>query len=190
MDSATVILEFLPLALFLGAYFYKDIYFALVVLMIAMPIVFVIKYVRTGKVDKMLFWSTVLLLVGGGLTLWFENPLFYQWKPTVFYWTVAVFFLGSQFVGEAPLAQKVFGLVEGLAIERISASQWNRLNLAWVIFFVIAGASNIIVAYRFEEAFWVNFKVFGLTAMTFVFMLAQTFWVAHLIGDDEAEEQQ
>jgi len=81
--------------LFLGAFLYKDIYFALIVLMIAMPIGLVVKFIRTQKLDKMYFWSTVLLLIGGALTLYFRIPLFLYSKPTVFYWIVAIAFLGS-----------------------------------------------------------------------------------------------
>ena len=109
----TVIIEFLPLLLFLGAFLYKDIYFALIILMIAMPIVVTVKFIRTKKLDKMYFWSTVLLLIGGALTLYFRNPMFLYWKPTVFYWIVAIAFLGSQFFGDTPLAQKFFGLIDG-----------------------------------------------------------------------------
>jgi len=185
----TLIIEFLPLMLFLGAFLYKDIYFALIVLMIAMPIGLVVKFIRTQKLDKMYFWSTVLLLIGGALTLYFRNPMFLYWKPTVFYWIVAIAFLGSQFFGDAPLAQKFFALIDGLNIEKISPNQWNRLNLAWVAFFVAAGILNIYVAYNFEQATWVKFKVFGLTALTFVFMITQTLWIANLIGDDETEEE-
>jgi len=185
----TLIIEFLPLLLFLGAFLYKDIYFALVVLMIAMPVVLIVKYVRTQKFDKMFFWSTILLLIGGGLTLYFHDPVFLYWKPTVFYWAVAVAFLASQFVAETPLAQKFFGLIDGLSIEKISAAQWSKLNLAWVAFFIVAGALNIYVAYNFEQATWVKFKVFGLTALTFVFMITQTLWIANLIGEDETEEE-
>ena len=186
----SLIIEFLPLMLFLGAFLYKDIYFALIVLMIAMPIGLIVKYVRTKKFDKMYFWSTILLLIGGSLTLYFRNPLFLYWKPTVFYWLVAVAFLGSQFFAAAPLAQKFFGLIDGLNIEKISAAQWNKLNLAWVAFFVGAGILNIYVAYNFEQATWVKFKVFGLTAITFVFMISQTLWIANIIGDDDAEEEE
>ena len=186
----TLIIEFLPLMLFLGAFFYKDIYFALIVLMIAMPIGLVVKFIRTRKLDKMYFWSTVLLLIGGALTLYFRNPMFLYWKPTVFYWIVAIAFLGSQFFSDAPLAQKFFGLIDGLSIEKISSAQWKKLNLAWVAFFVGAGILNIYVAYNFEQATWVKFKVFGLTALTFVFMITQTVWIANLIGDDETEEKE
>ena len=71
-----LLFEFLPLILFLGAFFYKDIYLALIVLMIAMPIGLLVKYLRTKTFDKMYFWSTVFLLAAGTLTLYFRNPYF------------------------------------------------------------------------------------------------------------------
>lgn len=184
----TLLFEFLPLILFLGAFVLKDIYFALIVLMIAMPIGLLVKYVRTQTFDKMYFWSTVFLLVAGTLTLYFRNPLFLYWKPTVFYWVVAAVFLGSLWVGDRPLVQRFFGLVEGMPIEKISRTQWNKLNIVWVLFFIAAGILNIYVAYNFSEATWVKFKVFGLMALTFVFMLAQTLWIANLIGADKVDE--
>lgn len=189
-DTMTLLLDFLPLALFLAAYMYKDIYLALIVLMIAMPVAVVIKYLRTRSLDKMLFWSTILLIAFGIPTLYFKAPLFLYWKPTVFYWAVAAVFLISQFASATPLAQRFFGLIDGFSVEKITAEQWRRLNLIWVGFFLIIGAMNIYVAYSFSEPTWVNFKVFGLTALTFAFMIAQTFWIANLIGDEESEEQE
>jgi len=183
-----LLFEFLPLILFLGAFFYKDIYLALIVLMIAMPIGLLIKYVRTKTFDKMYFWSTVFLLVAGTLTLYFRNPLFLYWKPTVFYWVVAVVFLGSLWVGDKPLVQRFFGLVEGMQLDRITGTQWRKLNIVWVLFFVGAGALNIYVAYNFSEATWVKFKVFGLMALTFVFMVVQTFWIANQLSEESDDE--
>jgi len=183
-----LLFEFLPLILFLGAFLYKDIYFALIVLMIAMPIGLLVKFVRTRKFDKMYFWSTVFLLVAGTMTLYFRNPYFLYWKPTVFYWAVAVVFLGSFWVGEQPLVQRFFGLVEGISLQRITRQQWNKLNFVWVVFFVLAGLLNIYVAYNFSEATWVKFKVFGLMALTFVFIVVQTFWIANLIGGDDDDD--
>jgi intracellular septation protein len=186
--TMNLIFEFLPLILFLGAFFYKGIYFALVVLMIAMPIGLVIKYIRTKTFDKMYFWSTVFLLIAGTLTLYFRNPLFLYWKPTVFYWVVAIVFLGSSWVGDKPLVQRFFGLVEGMPVEKITRSNWTKLNMVWVVFFVAVGLLNIYVAYNFSQATWVKFKVFGLMALTFAFMLAQTLWIASLIGGDKPDE--
>ena len=180
-----LLFEFLPLIVFLGAYLYKDIYFALVVLMIAMPIGLLAKYIRTRSLDKMYLWSTVFLLIAGAFTLYFRNPLFLYWKATVFYWIVAIAFLGSQFFGKTTLAQRFFGLLDGFALDKISTAQWTRLNIVWVLFCVGVGALNIYVAYNFEEATWVKFKVFGLMGITFVFLLGQTIWIANVIGLDE-----
>ena len=108
----------------------------------------------------------------------------------MFYWVVAVAFLGSQFVGETTLVQRFFGLVDGMSFDKITAAQWTKLNLVWVVFFIGAGILNIYVAYNFDQETWVKFKVFGLMALTFIFMLAQTLWIARLIGDGTDREQE
>jgi len=185
-----MIFEFFPLLLFLGALLLKDIYAAVVVLMIAMPIGLAIKSIRTGSIDKMYMWSTVFALGFGGLTLYFRNPYYLYWKPTAFYWVVGIVFLLSTWIGEKPLARRFFGLVEGLNLEKITPAQWKKLNLVWVAFFAVAGFLNIYVAYTFSERTWALFKVFGLMVFTFVFMVAQTFWIANKIGDEDEEAEQ
>ena len=183
-----LLFEFFPLILFLGAFYYKGIYFALVVLMVAMPIGLLVKYLRTRTLDKMYLGSTIFLLVAGALTLYFRDPVFLFWKPTAFYWVVAIAFLGSQWIGEMPLAKRFFGMIDEFPVDKITAVQWNRLNIVWVLFLLGAGLLNIYVAYNFEMATWVKFKVFGLMAITFVFLFGQTFWIARLIGDDALTE--
>ena len=98
--------EFLPLILFLGAYLYKGIYFAIGTLMVAMPIGFLVKYVRTRQVDKMYMWSTIFLLLFGSAALYFRNATFIYWKPTAFYWAIAAAFLLSNWIGEKPLVRR------------------------------------------------------------------------------------
>lgn len=185
--AMNMLFEFFPLLLFLGTLLLKDIYAAVVVLMITMPIGLAIKRIRTGSLDKMYMWSTVFALFFGALTLYFRNPYFTYWKPTAFYWAVGIAFLASSWIGEKPLAQRFFGLVEGLNLEKITKVQWTRLNYVWVLFFAVAGVLNIYVAYNYSEKTWGTFKVFGLMAFTFVFMVAQTLWIAGIIGDDEEE---
>ena len=183
----TMIFEFFPLLLFLGTLILKDIYAAVAVLMIAMPIGLAVKTVRTGKLDKMYMWSTVFALFFGALTLYFRNPYFTYWKPTAFYWAVGLAFLASTWVGDKPLAQRFFGLVEGINLEKITASQWRNLNFVWVLFFAIAGILNIYVAYNYSENTWATFKVFGLMAFTFVLLLAQPLGIANIVGYDHVE---
>lgn len=184
-----VLFEFLPLVLFLGAYLYKGIYAAIAALMIAMPVGFVIKYVRTRTVDRMYMWSTVFLLIFGGAALYFRNAQFIYWKPTAFYWAVAVAFLLSLWIGEKPLVRRFLEMTGELPTEKISVNEWRQLNLVWVVFFAVMGIANIYVAYNFSEQFWVNFKVFGLLALTVVFMLGQGLWLMSKLGrDDPATE--
>lgn len=172
-----VLFEFLPLILFLAAYAFKGIYFALGVLMVAMPIGLAVKYFSTGKLDRIYLWSTVFLLIAGAATFYFDNPKFLYWKPTVFYWVMALAFLVSNWLGEKPLVRRFFDLASDLPTSNLSLRSWQGLNLVWVLFFVAMGVINIYVAYNFPEAFWVKFKVFGLMGLTIVFMLAQSFWL-------------
>lgn len=180
--------EFFPLLLFFAALLYKDIYLAVVVLMVTMPIALLLKAYRTKSLDKIYMWSTVFALVFGALTLYLKNPYFTYWKPTVFYWVLAMAFLGSTWLGEKPLAQRFFGLVKDLPMHKIEATQWKKLNLVWVAFFALAGALNLYAAYNYSEKTWATFKVFGLMGLTFVFLLGQTFWIFSLIGDEETDE--
>ena len=179
--------EFFPLILFLVAYFLKDIYFALAVLMIAMPIGFAIKYFKNKRVDKMYMWSTVLLLVLGAATLYFRNPVFYYWKPTALNWAAAIVFLASMWIGSKPLAQRFLEQLGELPTGQIADRQWRILNLMWVAFFLTTGLLNIYVAYNFSEPFWVKFKVFGLLGLTIVFVSAQGFWIMSKLSDPQVE---
>lgn len=181
-----VIFEFLPLVLFLGAYLYKGIYVAIATLMVAMPVGFLVKYVRTRTVDRMYLWSTVFLLIFGGAALYFRNAQFIYWKPTAFYWAVSLAFLLSLWIGDRPLVRRFLEMTGELPTDRISTAAWRRLNLVWVVFFAAMGVVNIYVAYNFSEKFWVNFKVFGLMALTFAFMIAQGFWLVSKLGGDDA----
>lgn len=188
-----ILFEFMPLILFLGAYLLKDIYFALGVLMVAMPIGLAIKYVMTRKLDKMYLWSTVFLLGAGSLTFYFENPQFLYWKPTVFYWVVAVAFVVSQWVGEKPLIRRFFDFAAELPTDQLEHRQWTILNLAWAAFFTGMGILNLYVAYNFSEKFWATFKVFGLLGLTFVFILSQSLWLISkldLSDEDEITEKE
>lgn len=179
------LVDFAPLALFLAGYLYRDIFFAIVVLMVTMPVSLLIKRKLTGKLDKMLMWSTVFLFVFGGASLYVRDAQFLYWKPTALYWAMACAFLISQWVGEKPLIQRFFDLIGELPMEHVSDRQIRVLNLIWGAFFVFVGFLNIFVAYTFSEDFWVKFKVFGLTALTLVFMSAQVYWIVSRIRETE-----
>jgi intracellular septation protein len=164
--------DFLPLFFFFAAYLYDDLYFAVGVLMVAMPVGLVLKTYLSKKLDKIYLGSTIFLLILGSATLFFRNPLFLYWKPTAFYWVVSIVFLASQWIGDKTIVERLFAQAAEL-----KRGQWVKLNLMWVVFFIFAGCLNIYVAYSFSEATWVKFKVFGLLALTLVFVVIQAIWM-------------
>ena len=167
-----LLLDYVPIIVFILAYFYKDIFFATAVLMVVMPVVLLVQWVMTRKLNRIYAASTALVIVLGGFTLAFRNPTFLYWKPTVLNWAIAVVFLGSQWIGEKTIVQRMLGTAAEL-----SAKQWARLNQMWVGFFLLVGAVNLYVAYTYSEAFWVKFKLFGMLGLTLVFVVIQSIWL-------------
>lgn len=167
------LVDLLPVIAFFVAYKLAGIYVATAVLIVGVLLQTAISWVRHRKVSGMLLASAVLVLVFGGLTLLIRDPVFIKWKPTIVNWLFAAAFLASQYLGGATVVQRMLG--ENVTLDGAS---WKRLNLMWVGFFVVAGALNIFVAYRFDEATWVNFKLFGLMGLTLLFALAQGVWIA------------
>ncbi len=167
-----LLVDYIPLVVFILAYFYQDIFFATGMLMVAMPVVLLLQWLMTKKINKIYAASTVLVLVLGGATLAFRNPTFLYWKPTVLNWLIAIVFLGSQWIGDKTVVQR---MLQNAA--ELSADQWVRLNQIWVVFFSIVGGINIYVAYNFSEAFWVKFKLFGMLGLTLIFVIIQSIWL-------------
>lgn len=141
--------------------------------MAVMPVVLLLQWLMARKLNRIYLASTVLVLVLGTATLFFRNAAFLYWKPTVLNWAIAAVFLGSQWVGEKTIIQRMLG-----SAAELSADQWVRLNQIWVAFFLIVGGINIYVAYSFSEEFWVKFKLFGMLGLTVLFVIVQSIWLA------------
>lgn len=170
------LLELAPLVAFFVAYSVAGIYVATTVLMGAMALLLVVDFVRTRRVPPMHGISAVLVFAFGAATLILHNQRFIQWKPTVFFWLLSVALFASMWIGKQPLVQRLLGkALEGQV--QISSTTWRRLNLLWVVFYVLLGALNLVVAFNASEATWVKFKVIGLTLATVVFTGAQLAWL-------------
>ena len=146
-------------------YAFDGIYSATAVLMFSSVAVLFVAFVLERRLDKRLMWMTVAILVFGAATLIFRDQRFIQWKPTVFNWVLALVFLASQFVGDKNLLQRFLG--QQLVLPR---AVWGRLNLLYVAHFSVVGALNLFVAYRYEEAFWVSYKLYSSLGFTIALM--------------------
>ena len=180
-------IDLLPVAAFFIAYWLADFQTAIVVIIVAMTIQIIATRLITGTVSKMLLFSGALVIGLGGISLLLQNELIFKWKPTVLNWIFALAFLGSRFIGEKPIVQRVLESASAQEI-RLSIADWQSLNLMWVVFFTVAGAANIFVAYTFSEATWVNFKLFGLLGMTVVFILLQAVWLTRRAENSDTDQ--
>lgn len=174
--------DLLPVVVFFVAYKAAGIYVATAAIIVAVLVQTGVKYARTREVSKVGLASAGAVLVLGGLTLIIQDARFIQWKPTLVNWAFGAAFLGSLLVGQRPLVERLIG--EQVRLER---PKWTRLNLAWGLFFLALGGLNLFVAYRFDEATWVNFKLFGLIGLTLAFMVAQGVWISRHALEPEAE---
>ena len=170
------LLNFLPLAAFMLAYKLGGIYVATTVLMIAMVLLALADYLHSRRVSAMHALSTVLVLVFGGATLAFHDPRFLKIKPTLLLWLMALAFLGSQWLGSAPLVQRMLepALPPGTCLSR---ARWLRVNLVWVVAFLFLGALNLYVAHTASEQTWVYFKGFGLSIAFAALAMGQALWL-------------
>lgn len=172
------LLELLPLVAFVAAYYQAGIYVATSVLMAAMLVLLAVDWLRQRRIPPLHGISALLVFVFGAATLLLHDERFIQWKPTVFFWAVGIAFLASQWVGAKPLAQRLMGVAMGEALGQVVRADWLRLNLAWVAFYAVMGAANLLVAFNASERTWVNFKVFGITAATLLFVIGQSLWLS------------
>lgn len=175
-----LLIDYIPIVVFIAAYFFKDIFFATAVLMATMPVVLLLQWLVTRKFNRMYVASTGLVLVLGGATLLFRNPTFLYWKPTVLNWAIALVFAGSHWIGDKTVVERMMGRAAEL-----TRQQWQRLNFMWVGFFVVVGAVNLFVAYTFSEQFWVTFKLFGMLGLTLVFIVVQSIWLTFAMRRNE-----
>jgi len=177
------ITDLLPVILFFIAYKTYDIYVATAVAIGAALIQVVYLWFRYRKVEKMQLITLALLVVFGGLTLALRDPTFIKWKPTVINWAFAAAFLISALFMEKSLIQRMMG--QALTLPK---AIWSKLNYAWVIFFIFSGALNLYVAFNYDEATWVNFKLFGLMGLTLVFIIGQGIFLGRYLEPEETAE--
>lgn len=176
--------DLLPVLLFFIVFKYKGIYAATWVGIIATLAQVLVYRLTKKRWDKMQLLTLAIFVLFGGMTLYFHNPIFVKWKPTILFWLFALVLLGSHFIGKKPMMQRI---LEGALANQNNPAQQNpavhlvlpqpvgqKVNIAWTLFFLILGALNLFVAYQFNDTVWVNFKLYGITTATLIFSILQT----------------
>lgn len=135
---------------------------------------------RRKSVDTMLWVSLGVIAVFGGATIYFHDEQFIKLKPTVLYGCFSLVLLLSPILIGKNLMRSMMG--KQLALPD---PVWNRLNLAWGLFFAAMGVVNLYVAFTFPLAFWVNFKMFGFLGLMIAFIIAQSLYLGRYLKEAE-----
>tara|TARA_B100000678_G_C18048315_1_gene437577 strand:- start:226 stop:777 length:552 start_codon:yes stop_codon:yes gene_type:complete len=179
-----LLFDFLPIAIFFAVYHLSgDIIMATMVLIPATVAQLGIVWWRQRRIEKMLLITSIIVIASAGATIAFRDPAFIQWKPTVINALFGVAFLLSPLFGGQTLTQRMMGKAVTLP-----AAVWRRLNLAWVLFFFAMAALNVYVFSYYDEATWVDFKLFGMLGLTLLFVVGQALFLARHLSQSQSEE--
>ena len=164
------IADFGPLLIFFTIYFTgdNDLESAIPPFIIATLISLAVIYLLEKRIPMVPLTSGVLITLFGGLALYFNNKIFFYMKPTIINLLFAGFLFFGKYITKKPLLKIFFKNSLKLKDEG-----WKKLSYRWIFFFVFVAILNEIVWRTQTETFWVNFKVWGLLPITFLFTASQ-----------------
>ena len=156
-----------PLAVFFIFYSRSDLKSAIIPFMIATIIAVLFSYIMEKKIPVMPTVSALIILIFGGLTIYFDNEVFFKMKPTIINLLFALILYGGVIV-KKPLLKFLLG-----AAIKLEDEGWKILTQRWISFFIALAILNEIVWRTQSTDIWVNFKVFGILPITFIFTMTQ-----------------
>jgi intracellular septation protein len=137
------------------------------VFMVAIAIAALVSKLKLGKISPMLKITAALGIFFGGLTLWFHDERFIQIKPTLIYAFFALLLIGGWMRGKALLKYVLEAAYDGL-----DETGWRKLSLNWGLFFLALAGANEAMRATLDFDWWLTLKVWGVTALTFLFAMA------------------
>ena len=162
--------DFGPLLVFFFIYFNndKDLKIAIPPFILATLVALVVIYFLEKRIPMVPLVSGVLITFFGGLTLYFDNKIFFYMKPTI----INVLFAGILFFGKFFTKKPLLKVFFQNSFE-LEDEGWKKLNLRWIYFFIFIAILNELIWRTQTEEFWVNFKVWGLLPISFAFAASQ-----------------
>ena len=160
--------DYTPLVLFFLAYVLFDLFVATAVVMAACTVAATVSWLVTRRLPFLPLMTAGVVAVFGGLTLWLRVETFIKMKPTIIQALFALILLGG-LAFRRPLLKPLLGQL----IPHIDDTGWLKLNFRCAIFFTLMAGLNEAVWRSQTTDIWVTFKVFGIPALTFVFLFTQ-----------------
>ena len=164
------ITDFGPLLVFFSFYYKneKNLTVAIPPFIVATLIALLVVWILEKKIPMVPLLGGIFITLFGGLTIYFDNPIFIYVKPTIINILFGLALLFGKFFSSEPILKKMLGKSLQLTDEG-----WKILNLRWVYFFFGLALLNEIVWRTQSEEFWVNFKVWGILPLTIIFTAFQ-----------------
>ena len=164
------ITDFGPLLVFFFFYYNSDknLKTAIPPFIIATIIALATVWMLEKKIPIIPLIGGILITLFGGLTIYFDNPIFIYIKPTIVNILFGLALLSGKYFTDEPILKKILGKSIMLTNEG-----WSILNKRWMIFFFALALTNELVWRTQSEEFWVNFKVWGMLPITFIFTAFQ-----------------
>ena len=156
-----------PLAVFFIFYTRSGLQAAILPLMIATVIAVIISYILEKKIPIMPTLGAAIVLVFGGLTIYFNDETFIKMKPTIINAVFAIILYGGLIL-KKPLLKYLLG-----AALKLQDQGWKILTQRWIAFFIALAILNELVWRTQSTDIWVNFKVFAILPITFIFTMTQ-----------------
>ena len=162
--------DFGPLLAFFIIYYKndKDLVSAIPALIIATLIAICVIYMLEKRIPVLPLMGAILVCLFGGLTIFFDNPIFIYLKPTI----INLIFAFALFFGKVVLNKNFLKKLFESSI-KLEEAGWDKLIIRWVGFFIFLAILNEAVWRTQTEEFWINFKVWGILPITFVFTAFQ-----------------
>ena len=156
-----------PLAIFFIFYTRGDLKSAILPLMIATIVAILFSYIIEKKIPIMPTVGAAIILAFGGLTIYFDNEVFFKMKPTI----INILFAAVLFIGHI-LNKPLLKYLLGSAL-KLQEEGWILLTKRWISFFIALAILNEIIWRTQSTDIWVNFKVFAILPITFIFTMSQ-----------------
>ncbi len=187
----SLLFDFLPLVVFFIAFKLFNIYVATATAVIISLLQIALYWFKHRRIDLLLLISSGLVIVLGTITLLLHDKIFIKWKPTAISWAFALAFMASHYFGKKPLIQYALESVVQRLEDKLELPKqvWCKLNLMWVIFYLVLGGINIYVIYHFDDTVWLYFKVFGLLGLTLVFIVLQSLYLSRFMTELKENSQ-
>jgi intracellular septation protein len=171
--GARLMIDLGPLLVFFLVNFFAPvpdvlkIFYATGAFMAAMIVAMMISYLRYRHISPLLWFSGIMVVILGGITIWLHNDTFIKMKPTVYYVLIASLLLFGRATG-----RNLLKMALGAAYPGLSEQGWAILTRNWAIFFIVMALVNEAVWRNTSTSFWIGFKLWGFLPATFLFAIA------------------